>query len=223
MDSIDSWAIAGGVAGVIGALLSGVTLFFVVRADRRERRNTPYAELLVHSFGILRDEGTGAVLCHIWQLTNSGSADVRIQNILGVGCDFLNDEQYPPVTVVRAGEFARIRVESSNYEAAWVLVNWTSPNDRDGWYVAWFAPSAGTELAAVRDAQPSPRRKWWWSLLPFFLVVRIRKVEPVGPGGVRATRVHRGLRRAERDIQTALALALPADEDGESIAVMRTA
>lgn len=208
---MDLWAVVGALGGCAGALLSAVTLYFVVRTDRRERRSAPYVNLEVGTFGHATDADTGELLWHVWELTNSGTGDARISAVRGVGCEFDFDEQYPPITVVKPGSTVRMKVKPCDVGKAWVLIAWLSPHEPDGLYVQWFAPAPGPELEAALHAQPA-LKLGWWRLLPAWLRVRLRPVRAVGPGGAVATRVRPNSRRLGQDLNTALSLALPESE-----------
>lgn len=192
---------------VVALAVAAVTLFFVVIADIRQRRLMPTADLTLQPYGTGKHLDTGETV-RIWRLTNTGTANARIWVLIPVGCEFLYDEEYPPIEVLPVGESARLAVWSDDAGKAWVFIAWTSTFGHRTMVGRWIAPEPGPELEAERDRQ-SASLQGWRNRLMWRLRRRLCIAQPVGPGGAAGTAVRTRHRRTEQALAKMRSLAMP--------------
>lgn len=196
--------------GAITLLVALVTLYYVVRTDRRERKYLPHVDLHIDALGHANDARTGELLWHCWNIRNEGTADAKIMFLKGVGCQVVYDNDYRVVHLLRTGESRDLKVEPCEEDKAWVLVGWASPYERRQWHVEWFPPKAGTELKQALVSNPTPRWRRW---IPTPMRRLILRTEAVGPGGAVATHVSTHPTKLRKQLALAMSLADPdADE-----------
>lgn len=197
------------IATFVVAFLSLVaTLFFSIRAERRNRAARRNTAISIDPVGTLNSSSTQAIMNHIWELSNNGTVDARIWALIPVNCEFDFDSEHLPVRRVRAGQQVRLQIKPCDVSAAWVLVLSSSLGDTRRVLVQWEAPEPGEYLRTEMERQleePSTFRE----RVTMFLRTHFRIVESVGPGGAAVTLVLANKWHAAGCFTTAISLAQP--------------
>lgn len=207
----------------ITLLVSVVTLCYVVRTDRRDRKYSPAVNLDLSAEAELRESDSGNIVGRLWTLSNTGSADARISVFCSVNCEVVYNDEYRPIAVLKAGETKTFLLKPYHPDEAWALVAWSSPYENKWLTFEWFAPDYRSKLNDVLwefHARFRKRRKWRRGI-PFVLRRAVTKSKPVGPGGVLFTRVNMRQRTMSSDFERAVSLTgyklnLPQPESGRS-------
>lgn len=207
----DPIAVASLWTGVGAFVVSAATLGLVIRAEVRAARVGAAVYLTVSPFGTATVEGERL---EVWEISNSGTENASISFLWFVGCEHVATEDYPPFKVLLAGQSRRLLVKSDNIGNAWVLIGFAHNRDRRWATFQWFAPDPGPVLTAAMDKQYEQvrTRRDMRRLL--------RRVHPVGPDGVRMTRIRTGAKLRAEDLSTATSLTHP---DGPGDAATREA
>jgi hypothetical protein len=203
-------AIAGLWLSTVAILIGAATLAFVVYGHVVDRRKWPDVFWDFHRYGDGTHETVPVVFCELTQLGRGPALLTGLPTV--VGGEILPTEDRRLRTHFGGHDSQKLLLRTADPEAVWILLIETPLHDRRWVRVAW-APlePCGPDLATERDRQSDMGGRARLRNRVTRLRTRWIGPEPVGPGGVPATRVRTTSRRLKSGLEIAMSIARAAE------------
>jgi hypothetical protein len=160
--------------GTVAQIVSLVAIAIAVAELVRRRRASPPVVWWLEIIGTYNL--SGGQVAHVLNIHNAGTGAATLLNTIYVNSRVIERPGFLHQMTIGAGEKMTLLVTSKQIESAYLILSWTTHEDRNLVHVVWepLASSAGLSRTWIESDDRVPKHRWYHGL-------RGRHPRPVGP------------------------------------------